>query len=486
MANLPSQLHELFRPRAASPQFSVLATACLAVVFFLCVGFLGWAQLSMPKLDRVAAPERALQLVANQVLALQEGLEQVPEWERQLNEVFGGGGDELDQFITWFAELSGASSDPLVSLYLVVLQAEAGRLAEIPKEIQGWSIRPAPFPLFAEIIEAAYLNPRTGAHVAKRLQAQLAEVVPEGWFYSRLAIQIAQRGNDPDLQHSIQQTFSDRAWNLVLNHRMVTLLEAVCFMGGSIALGFLFWRWRKYGPLGLRVGQSFIPPPWRGRDGLTVLLRGGAMSCIILIALSLSGIDENVLKILLSLVIFLPVLVLAYHYLLVPSGISVIRATGMRVVPQGWSPAFLFTIGLFALGMIGGWVLGFLAGGTTDTLHWTDWFDSMLVEGTIFQVLASLFSYTILAPVLEELVFRGVLFASLRRRFSANTSIILSAIPFALAHGYGTLGSLTIFWSGVLWAWAYEKTGSLLPGILAHALNNGLVFLMVLLLIRPG
>ncbi|MEC4672523.1 MAG: CPBP family intramembrane glutamic endopeptidase, partial [Nitrospirota bacterium] len=172
--------------------------------------------------------------------------------------------------------------------------------------------------------------------------------------------------------------------------------------------------------------------------------------------------------------------------LLVPSGISVIRATGMRVVPRGWSPAFLFTIGLFALGMIGGWVLGFLAGGTTDALHWTDWFDSMLVEGTIFQVLASLFSYTILAPVLEELVFRGVLFASLRRRFSANISIILSAIPFALAHGYGTLGSLTIFWSGILWAWAYEKTGSLVPGILAHALNNGLVFLMVLLLIRPG
>ncbi len=116
MVNLPSQLHEMFRPRAASPQFSVLATACFAVFFFLCIGFLGWAQLSVPKLDRVPAPETALQLVANQVLALKEGLDRVPEWERQLNELFGGGGDELDQFITWYTELSGSSSDPLVPL----------------------------------------------------------------------------------------------------------------------------------------------------------------------------------------------------------------------------------------------------------------------------------------------------------------------------------------------------------------------------------
>jgi membrane protease YdiL (CAAX protease family) len=36
----------------------------------------------------------------------------------------------------------------------------------------------------------------------------------------------------------------------------------------------------------------------------------------------------------------------------------------------------------------------------------------------------------------------------------------------------------------VLWAWIYEKTGSLLPGILAHAINNLLVCLAVMALLR--
>jgi hypothetical protein len=46
------------------------------------------------------------------------------------------------------------------------------------------------------------------------------------------------------------------------------------------------------------------------------------------------------------------------------------------------------------------------------------------------------------------------------------------------------VGFISVLWSGVLWAWLYEKTGSLLPGILAHAINNLLVCLAVMALLR--
>ena len=91
-----------------------------------------------------------------------------------------------------------------------------------------------------------------------------------------------------------------------------------------------------------------------------------------------------------------------------------------------------------------------------------------------------------LAPVFEEVVFRGVLYSTLRRRFNAPVAMVVSALIFSLAHGYGTFGLVTIIWSGLLWAWAYEKTGSILPGMAAHALNNSLVCMTVLLLVRPG
>jgi membrane protease YdiL (CAAX protease family) len=96
----------------------------------------------------------------------------------------------------------------------------------------------------------------------------------------------------------------------------------------------------------------------------------------------------------------------------------------------------------------------------------------------------SLLEYVIFAPVFEELAFRGLLFAVLRRRYGWERSALISAGLFAVAHGYGLVGFLSVFWSGVVWAWAYEKTGSLLPGMIAHATNNLFVCLSVITLLR--
>jgi membrane protease YdiL (CAAX protease family) len=63
-------------------------------------------------------------------------------------------------------------------------------------------------------------------------------------------------------------------------------------------------------------------------------------------------------------------------------------------------------------------------------------------------------------------------------------SALLSAAIFAAAHGYGILGFASVLWSGAIWAWTYEKTGSLLPGMVAHALNNLMVCTTVIALLR--
>ena len=72
----------------------------------------------------------------------------------------------------------------------------------------------------------------------------------------------------------------------------------------------------------------------------------------------------------------------------------------------------------------------------------------------------------------------------LPRRLQARIQVPQGLRIFGVAHGYGWVGLLSVCWSGVLWAWIYEKTGSLLPGILAHAINNLLVCLAVMALLR--
>lgn len=85
----------------------------------------------------------------------------------------------------------------------------------------------------------------------------------------------------------------------------------------------------------------------------------------------------------------------------------------------------------------------------------------------------------IAAPIAEEIFFRGMLFGGLRRRLSTIPSALISALVFGGLHatsGISAVPVLIIF--GFVLALLYERTGSLLPGMVAHALNNSLALLV--------
>src|SRR5437879_11523266 len=116
--------------------------------------------------------------------------------------------------------------------------------------------------------------------------------------------------------------------------------------------------------------------------------------------------------------------------------------------------------------------------------HWTEWFDRDLVWGAWPVVLVTLVDTVVLTPIFEELVFRGLLFGTLRRRLGPAAAAAASAGVFALAHGYGVLRLAAVFWSGLLWAWAYEGAGSLVRSIIAHAADNLSASLALILVLR--
>ena len=82
----------------------------------------------------------------------------------------------------------------------------------------------------------------------------------------------------------------------------------------------------------------------------------------------------------------------------------------------------------------------------------------------------------LLTPLVEELLFRGVLYQALRRRMPIGTAALVSAMVFALMHGQVVL-FIPFTVMGVLLALVYERSGSLIPTILIHGCNNGLILL---------
>jgi uncharacterized protein len=491
--NEPQQSKSWWRAIDAPPpigvysgRFSPTVTLLAALFLVVAVGSVVGLSASSSKLDRIESPERALSLMVSRTMDVQEGLKRAPQWEQQLFAWTSGDNEtERAHEIEWYQELAEISEDPLVPLQLAILQAEAGHVSQALLSAHEWAGAEDPLPQFADLMMAAYGE--GPVHDADRYvlwQAEVAELLPSGWFYDRLAERLARRANDAALVARIQEQAAVRVdRQFVWSHRL-TLVEL-----GAMAVGTVVWvlLWfRRNEPFSfVRLHEPGVPPPWPGGVGAAVLLRGGAIGAMFTALFLIYAPPENAsLRGLAIPMTNVPLLLLAYRHLFRPSGMRFDEGFGLEI---GWARVgrlMAAVLAVVAAGLWGEWVMDRLSEPFHLTSHWTEWFDADLVWASPSLTAMSLIEYVIFAPVFEELAFRGLLFAILRRKFRFLPAALISASIFAIAHGYGLVGFISVLWSGLLWAWMYEKTGSLLPGILAHAINNLLVCLSVMTLLR--
>ena len=85
----------------------------------------------------------------------------------------------------------------------------------------------------------------------------------------------------------------------------------------------------------------------------------------------------------------------------------------------------------------------------------------------------------VIAPLSEELFFRGALTGALARRLGAFTPLVSGAI-FGAAH-LEPRAFPALFVLGALLGWLYMRTRSLFPGVAVHAANNLLALIAALL-----
>lgn len=98
------------------------------------------------------------------------------------------------------------------------------------------------------------------------------------------------------------------------------------------------------------------------------------------------------------------------------------------------------------------------------------------IAGKLGPLWTQILLITILAPISEEVCFRGFLFGGFRSRFSFPVAAIGAGLVFGLLHystGWSTVPQLAVL--GATFALVYEKTGSIWPPIIFHALNNAFV-----------
>ena len=86
----------------------------------------------------------------------------------------------------------------------------------------------------------------------------------------------------------------------------------------------------------------------------------------------------------------------------------------------------------------------------------------------------------VVAPMAEEMVFRGAILRSLNSILGHRlrwVAIVVSALLFALVHGNMAQG-FGAFLMGLLLGWMYIRTGSIVPGVVFHWVNNSIAVMM--------
>ncbi len=93
--------------------------------------------------------------------------------------------------------------------------------------------------------------------------------------------------------------------------------------------------------------------------------------------------------------------------------------------------------------------------------------DSLYGGSIIFEFIAMV----IIAPLLEEILFRGIIFARLREYMSVKVAIVISALIFGIIHGNVVQG-IYAFIIGICLAYIYERYNTLLAAVLFHMSAN--------------
>ncbi len=86
----------------------------------------------------------------------------------------------------------------------------------------------------------------------------------------------------------------------------------------------------------------------------------------------------------------------------------------------------------------------------------------------------------LVAPVVEETFFRGFVFAGLRARYDWRWAAAISSALFAAAHMEITF-FIPAFMLGFLFAYLYQRSNSVWPGMILHTAMNGLAMALLVL-----
>lgn len=225
------------------------------------------------------------------------------------------------------------------------------------------------------------------------------------------------------------------------------------------------------------VEEPIAKAPWGASDIVLTLVVGVVGSIAVLVVLIVLvavlpveiGLSTSAQLAVFGSVVYASLLTSGWYFALNRNGASFTDA-GFRSVGAG--PVmlmFLVVVPMMVLSGIAVQLSRVLFGDVPSTQEQVLGGEAMLTPA---DYLLLLLVGVVVAPIVEEFLFRGLLYRYLRERRSIAYAVLLSAVIFAAAHFIPTLIP-ALFVLGIVLALVAQRYDSIYPAMMLHALNNG-------------
>jgi len=472
------------------PKFNIFITTAYSIILLIFIWFLYNPFKSGPVLDDLKYIGPSTGRVMERHLEFYEGYKNISFIEKSLHEfLFGTQQHVQNEVIKAYQEVlhyfsvhqdKTESWDVLntKARWLITI-AELRSNDELLSALSKFNNNPEE-EVIAEAVKFAYFDDYHDRFTPEVFTG--ATMIPIGWAKNRLRLRINTRLQKPYFIELFKTRLEENGKHLRASLLQIVLLISFVILSGLYVM--------------IRYKIFYISPPWKNNsldepwsltEGFCVTLRAAIYGLAIWLALQMISnqfFTPNILNNWSTLFASIPMLWLIHHYLLRPRGKNLINGFGLSLKGVNIRDLIFVTGALLALELIGLLLIGWGTWKIGFENHWAHGIHERLVFSPTETVILSIINIIVWAPIFEEIGFRGLLYTTLRSHLSPTRAIVISAFIFSALHLQTLSGFLSIFWSGLILAYAYEKYRSLLPGILIHSFGNILYLSTILLFYR--
>ncbi len=393
------------------------------------------------------------------------------------------------------AKLEQNKPNPELDAQIIILKAE--QRLPVKADINALS---KDDPERAKLLKAVFQDKSVSKEEAESLKSLIDAKVPSGWYKEVFDLEWTKAlGEKKNYEEKLEDFYEHYLWYI---GRLLVFLAflAVCGIAGLIIIFCqLFFLGRNSSSENETINEG-VKWPWQSVAAtlLTWLSLNFLLSPFAkeLSASLMSGGEKSALtlatgSVCIYLIQNLPAILLVYFLAIRPGGIKMWSPEFRNSFRMQWKTQKRGPIGLVFMGVLA-WMTCFPL--VLVAAYFAAKFGSQVSSNPIISdviaatkdmnpisILAFVFSLGIMPALVEEFLFRGFLFTSLRKYLGVFIALLLSAAIFSFVHmDQGSI--LQLFCLGFVFAFVFEKNHSLIPSMVAHCLWNLTTFTLILML----